>query len=152
MIKLSLQSISPIAGQGLIKVNSMNGLITVQIGISAKEAIDRIANFLNSKNLPVFARIDHAANAQQAGLFLRPTELIVFGNPKAGTLVMQDKQTSGIDLPLKILAWEDGQGKSWITYNDPAWIWDRHELKEKNTQVLKGIEQGLKELVDMVSL
>jgi uncharacterized protein (DUF302 family) len=76
----------------------------------------------------VFARIDHAAGASGAGLSLRPTELLIFGNATAGTPLMQTAQTIGIDLPLKALAWEDESGRVWLSYNDPGWLAQRHGL------------------------
>jgi uncharacterized protein (DUF302 family) len=91
----------------------------------------------------VMARIDHAGAAAQAGLPLRPTEVIVFGNPKAGTPLMQSEQTLGIDLPLKILVWQDEAGKTWLGYNDPAWLAERHGVAAANAQLLEGMEQAL---------
>jgi len=122
----------------------MKGLITIQSGYSVKETIDRIASIVQSKGLTVFARIDHAENALKQGLQLRPTELIIFGNPQAGTVLMQDKQTSGIDLPVKALAWQDEAGKIWLTYNDTIWIADRHDLTEKSKSVVKAMEEGMR--------
>jgi len=84
-----------------------NGLITVASNFSVRETIDRLIAAITPLGLLVFARIDHAANAVAAGLVLRPTELLIFGNPKGGTPLMMDCQTSGIDLPIKALAWED---------------------------------------------
>ncbi|HEU5053035.1 MAG TPA: DUF302 domain-containing protein [Hanamia sp.] len=121
----------------------MNGLITTQSDYSVKETIDRVASIVQSKGLTVFARIDHGDNAAKQGLQLRPTELIIFGNPKAGTVLMQDKQTSGIDLPVKALAWQDEEGKVWLTYNDTNWIANRHGLSEKSASVIKAIEEGM---------
>ena len=88
-------------------------------------------------------RVDHAANAAGQDMYLRPTELIIFGNPKAGTVLMQDKQTTGIDLPVKALAWEDETGKVWLTYNATGWLAERHGLEEKSAAVLKAIEDGM---------
>ena len=77
--------------------------------------------------LNIFARIDHAAGAQKVGKTLRPTEVLIFGNPQGGTPLMECAQSAGIDLPLKALAWEDAQGQAWLGYNDPAWLAKRHE-------------------------
>src|SRR5262249_16297470 len=77
---------------------------------------------IKAKGMTVFARIDHAAGAAQAGLSLRPTEVLIFGNAKAGTPLMQSNQTIGIDLPLKALVWEDADGKVWLSYNEPSWL------------------------------
>jgi uncharacterized protein (DUF302 family) len=78
--------------------------------------------------MTVFTRIDHAAGAAEAGLTLRPTELLIFGNAKGGTPLMQSNQTIGIDLPLKALVWQDASGKTWLSYNDPGWLAKRHGL------------------------
>ncbi len=79
--------------------------------------------------MKVFARIDHAAGATEAGLELRPTELIIFGNARGGTPLMQASQTAGIDLPLKVLVWQDATGKTQVSYNEPSWIVQRHERR-----------------------
>jgi uncharacterized protein (DUF302 family) len=105
-----------------------DGLISVDSKYSARETTERLLAALPARNMTVFGRVDHAANATAAGMALRPTELIIFGNPKGGTILMQDRQRAGIDLPLKALVWEDADGKAWITYNDPAWIARRHGL------------------------
>jgi uncharacterized protein (DUF302 family) len=105
---------------------SENGLITLQSAFGAKETIDRLVSEVKAKGMAVFARIDHAAGASEAGLALRPTELLIFGNAKGGTPLMQAKQTIGIDLPLKALAWEDADGKVWLSYNEPEWLAQRH--------------------------
>jgi uncharacterized protein (DUF302 family) len=88
-----------------------NGLISVPSAHGVKETIDRFESDVKSKGLTIFARIDHAAGAREAGLVLRPTELLIFGNAQGGTPLMQSYQTIGIDLPLKVLAWEDAAGK-----------------------------------------
>ena len=105
---------------------SENGLITLPSAHGAKETVDRLVSEVEAKGMTVFARIDHAAGAEEAGLALRPTELLIFGNAKGGTPLMQAKQTIGIDLPLKALAWEDADGKAWLSYNEPAWLAQRH--------------------------
>ena len=105
-----------------------NGLVSVQSRVSARETLDRLLAALAARKLTVFARVDHAAGAASVGLPLRPTEVVIFGNAKGGTALMQDRQSAGIDLPLKALVWEDADGKVWFTYNDPAWIAQRHGL------------------------
>jgi uncharacterized protein (DUF302 family) len=107
---------------------SEDGLVTIASKFSVKETIDRLEANLKAKDITVFARIDHAAGAASVAIPLRPTELLVFGNPKAGTPLMQSNQTMGIDLPLKILSWQDAGGKVWLTYNDPSWLARRHRL------------------------
>jgi uncharacterized protein (DUF302 family) len=107
---------------------SEDGLVSLASSYSVKEALDRLETDLKSKGIAVFARIDHAAGAASVGLPLRPTELLIFGNPKAGTPLMQSNQAIGIDLPLKILGWQDAGGQVWLTYNDPHWLALRHGL------------------------
>ena len=90
--------------------------------------MDRLEAEIRAKGLNVFARVDHAAGAEEAGLELRPTNLIIFGNARGGTPLMQASQTAGIDLPLKVLVWQDAAGKTWLSYNEPSWIAQRHHL------------------------
>jgi uncharacterized protein (DUF302 family) len=103
-----------------------NGLVTVKSAHGVKDTIDRLAADVTAKGMKVFARIDHAQGANEVGLALRPTELLIFGNAKGGTPLMQSRQTIGIDLPLKALAFEDADGTVWLCYNDPTWIAARH--------------------------
>jgi uncharacterized protein (DUF302 family) len=121
----------------------MKGLITIESEYSVEETMDWVESLAKTKGLTIFARIDHAYNASKKQLQLRPTELIIFGNPEAGTVLMQDNQIAGIDFPVKILAWEDEKGKVWLTYNDTAWIAERHNLSAKSKSVLKTIEEGM---------
>jgi Uncharacterized conserved protein len=93
--------------------------------------MDRLEAEISAKGMEVFARIDHAAGAAEVGLKLQPTELIIFGNARGGTPLMQASQTAGIDLPLKALVWRDGAGKTWLSYNEPGWIAQRHGLGGK---------------------
>ena len=116
-----------------------DGLITIQSRNSVKVTVDRLEADLKAKGVTVFARIDHAAGAVSAGMPLRPTELLIFGNPKAGTPLMQANQTIGIDLPLKVLVWEDGGGDVWITYNDPTWLAQRHKLGSNAAAAVKAM-------------
>jgi uncharacterized protein (DUF302 family) len=88
----------------------------------------RLESAVRAKGMTVFARIDHAAGATEVSLSLRPTEVLIFGNAKAGTPPMQSVQTIGIDLPLKALVWQDASGKTWLSYNDPAWLANHHGL------------------------
>jgi uncharacterized protein (DUF302 family) len=107
---------------------SDNGLTTIASAFSVAETIDRLVAAITPLGMNVFARIDHAAGAAKVGMPLRPTQLLLFGNPKGGTPLMQDQQTAGIDLPLKALAWEDAGGKVWLSYDEAAWIAQRHGL------------------------
>ena len=122
---------------------SDNGLITLASRYSVRETMDRLTTAITSAGLLVFARIDHAAGAAQVGMELRPTELLIFGNPRGGTPLMQDRQTAGIDLPIKALAWEDEEGKVWLTYNEAKWLAARHELGANSRDAVEAIEKGL---------
>jgi uncharacterized protein (DUF302 family) len=90
--------------------------------------MNRLEAEVKAKGMTVFARIDHAAGAAAVGLSLRPTELLIFGNAKGGTPLMQSMQTIGIDLPLKALVWQDASRNTWLSYNDPSWLAKRHGL------------------------
>ncbi len=120
-----------------------DGLVTVISRRSARDTIDALIEAAMRAGLTLFARIDHAANAAAVGMTLRPTELVMFGNPKNGTVLMQDEQTAGLDLPFRALAWEDENGEVWLTYNDPHWIGRRHELGFRSKEVLMAIETGI---------
>jgi uncharacterized protein (DUF302 family) len=105
-----------------------DGLRTIRSSYGPKDTMNRLEAEVKAKGMTVFARIDHAAGAAGAGLSLRPTELLIFGNAKAGTPLMQSAQTIGIDLPLKALVWQDASGNTWLSYNDPGWLAKRHGL------------------------
>ena len=119
-----------------------NGLINVKSAHDTKTTADRLENTLKQKGMTVFARIDHAAGAQKVGQKLRPTELIVFGNPKVGTPLMQCRQSTAIDLPQKALIWEDEKGQVWLSYNDPNYLVERHGITGC-ADVIKKIETAL---------
>jgi uncharacterized protein (DUF302 family) len=126
---------------------NVEGLTTVPSAHSVKDTIDRLESEVKSKGLTVFARIDHAAGAKAVDMPLRPTELLIFGNARGGTPLMQAAQTSGIDLPLKALAFEDAAGKTWLSYNEPAWIAGRHgaatsEVAQRLGVALKGLAKA----------
>src|SRR6478736_1726715 len=104
----------------------VEGLTTVPSHFGPKETTDRLATEIEAREMKVFARIDHAAGAAEVGLTLRPTELIIFGNARGGTQLMQSVQTVGVDLPWKALVCQDAVGKTWISYNGPKWIARRH--------------------------
>jgi uncharacterized protein (DUF302 family) len=104
------------------------GLTTIPSNFDPKETVDRLRAEIRSKGLTIFAQIDHSAGAAEAGLTLGPTNLIIFGNARGGTPLMQASQTAGIDLPLKALVWQDAGGKTWLSYNEPSWIVQRQGL------------------------
>ena len=122
---------------------SDDGLITIASNLSVKETIDRLASTVTSKGMTVFGRIDHGAGAAQVGMPLRPTEVLIFGNAKGGTPLMQAKQTIGIDLPLKALVWQDADGKVWLSYNEPNWLATRHGLAAATKPTVDAMAGGL---------
>lgn len=105
---------------------SADGLVAVKSTYGARETMDRLEGLLKAKGLTIFARVDHAAGAAKISKKLRPTEVLIFGNPQGGTPFMECSQTAGIDLPLKALVWEDESGQTWLGYNDPAFLAARH--------------------------
>jgi uncharacterized protein (DUF302 family) len=122
---------------------SDDGLVTLRSAHSVPETIDRLVSTVTSRGMTVFAQIDHAANAAQVGMELRPTRLLIFGNPVGGTPLMQDRQTAGIDLPLRALAWEDASAAVWLTYEDPRWLAARHGLGAASARAVAAVEAGL---------
>jgi uncharacterized protein (DUF302 family) len=115
----------------------MEGLTSIQSSFGPKETMDRLETEIRAQGMHVFARIDHAAGAAEAGLTLAPTELIIFGNARGGTPLMQSVQTVGIDLPLKALVWEDASRTTWLSYNEPSWIVQRHRIQNAEPVVNK---------------
>ena len=125
-----------------------DGLVTIGSAHTAAETVGRLAAEIGKRGMTVFTRIDHAAAARAEGMALRPTEVLLFGNPKAGTPLMQADQTIGIDLPLRLLVWEDVDGKAWVTWNDPLWLGARHGLPAGEAERLKGMAAGLQAIAE----
>jgi len=121
---------------------SPDGLVTVESPLDAAGTIARLEAALAAKGVTIFAKIDHAAGAAAVGLPLGPTTVLIFGNAQAGTKLMQIDQRMGIDLPLRMLVWTDASGKTFVSYNDPAWIAARYGIKPEDAAVLAGM-QGL---------
>ena len=119
-----------------------SGLITIKSVHDVATTADRLENVLNQKGMNVFARINHAQGAQKVGKKLRPTELLIFGNPKVGTPLMQCRQSVAIDLPQKALIWQDEDGRVWLSYNDPEYLVERHQIKGC-AEVVKKIKGAL---------
>jgi uncharacterized protein (DUF302 family) len=113
-----------------------DGLTTLRSHFGPKETMDRLEGGVKARGMTVFARIDHAAGAASANLSLPPTEVLIFGNAKAGTPLMQSVQTIAIDLPLKALVWQDASGDTWLSYNEPAWLAGRHALGDEAAKVV----------------
>jgi uncharacterized protein (DUF302 family) len=124
-------------------VMAAEGLTTIPSNHGPKETMDRLEAEIKARGMVVFARIDHAAGAAQAGLSLRPTEVLIFGNAKAGTPLMQAEQTIGIDLPLRALVWQDANGKVWLSYNEPSWLAQRHGLAAATKAAVDAMADGL---------
>lgn len=119
----------------------MEQLITIPAYHPFDETVERIISLIKDKGFTIFSQIDHAAEAIKNGLFLRPTKLIIFGNPKVGTLLMNDRQSCGIDLPVKILIWEAVTGKVWLSYNSMSSLKCKHQLSEDTFNLLRKIEK-----------
>jgi uncharacterized protein (DUF302 family) len=111
------------------------GLTTIKSSHGPQDTMNRLEAAVKAKGMTVFARIDHSAGASAVGLSLNPTELLIFGNAKGGTPLMQAVQTIGIDLPLKALVWQDASGITWLSYNDPAWLAKRHGLTDAEAPI-----------------
>ena len=112
----------------MVVVQNDPGIVQIPTQHSVADTLDRLERLLKERGLIVFARIDFSGDAARAGLTMRPEQMLIFGNPKAGTPLMQEAPTSGIDLPLKALAWEDAAGKTWLAYNAPDYVVRRHGL------------------------
>jgi uncharacterized protein (DUF302 family) len=117
-------------------------LVTLASAHGAVETVERLKSLLGQKKIQVFADIDHAAAAKEVGLSLRPTRVVIFGNPQAGTPLMQSQQTIGLDLPLRVLVWEDEAGKVWLTYRRLAVLAQRHQVLDR-AEAIKELDAGL---------
>jgi uncharacterized protein (DUF302 family) len=120
-----------------------DGLITIPSSYGPEETMNRLEAEVRKKGMTVFAHVDHAAGAAAVGLSLSPTDLLIFGNAKGGTPLMQTVQTIGIDLPLKVLVWQDASRKAWLSYNDPKWIATRHGLGPEADATIKALTAAL---------
>jgi uncharacterized protein (DUF302 family) len=117
-----------------------NGIVNKPSKRSVEQTVEALTNILKAKGVAVFALIDHSGEAEKVGLKMRPTKLLIFGNPKAGTPLMLASPSSAIDLPLKILIWEDAQGKVWLSYNSPEYLKERHGLPQELMQNIAVME------------
>lgn len=121
-----------------------NGIVSLPSDRSVDATVDRLGNILQSKGVTLFALIDHSGEAEKVGMKMPPTKLLIFGSPKAGTPLMLASPSTAIDLPLKILVWEDQQGKVWVSYNSPEYLKERHALPPglmSNIAVLKTLAE-----------
>ena len=120
-----------------------DGLITYPSNRAPEAVMSRLEAEVKAKGMAIFAHIDHAAGAAAVGMALRPTDLLIFGNAKGGTPLMQQGQTIGIDLPLKALVWQDAAGKTWLSYNDPHWLAQRQGLGSEAAPVVNAMAAAL---------
>jgi len=123
--------VAPAANKGIIDKPSNH---------SVDQTVDRLKNILRAKGVALFALVDHSGEAEKVGMKMRPTKLLIFGNPKAGTPLMLTAPSIAIDLPLRILIWEDAQGKVWASYNSPAYLQERHGLPTALLQNIAVVE------------
>ena len=121
--------------------SAQEGLVTLESPFDPDETMNRVENIVSGRGFSIFARIDHAAGAESVGQNLRPTMLLIFGNPQGGTPFMQCAQTIGIDLPVKFLVWEDVSGQVYLSYNDPAYLAGRHDVE--NCPVVQNMSAAL---------
>ena len=124
-----------------------NGVISKKSEHSAKVTLDRLTKILRKKGITIVKRWSHTQGGKKAGIPLRQTELLIFGNPKLGTHFFTSNQTAGLDLPMKALAWQDEKGQVWLSYNDPSFIANRHGIKNRDPIVAK-MTNALDKLTD----
>jgi uncharacterized protein (DUF302 family) len=124
-----------------------NGLLHLSSAYSVAETLLRLESVLKAKGLAIFYRVDHSGEAEKAGLKMNPTQLVIFGSPKAGTPLMVASPTLAIDLPLKALVWEDAGGKVWVSYNSPEYLKQRHDIPEALVKNIAGIGPLLESVV-----
>jgi uncharacterized protein (DUF302 family) len=123
-----------------VTANSQNGIVTIPTDHSVEEAVQKVEDILKAKGVKMFALIDHSGEAERAGMQMPATKLLIFGSPKAGTPLMLASPSVAIDLPLKILIWEDTSGKVRISYNAPAYLQERHNLPAELIQNIAVVE------------
>jgi uncharacterized protein (DUF302 family) len=135
LVMMGLVSVAVAGDSGMMA--EKNGMISKKSKYSVKETLDRLEAALKKKGITIALRWNHAAKGKSVGIPIRPTELLIFGNPKLGTNFFTSKQTAGIDLPMKALAWKDKDGQVWLTYNDPSYIAKRHGITDREAVVKK---------------
>jgi uncharacterized protein (DUF302 family) len=116
------------------------GIIDVPSNHSVDETVEKLNGILNAKGVTLFALVDHSCEAEKVGMKMRPTKLLIFGSPKAGTPVMLAAPSIAIDLPLKVLVWEDSSGKVWVSYNSPDYLQERHDVPDELMQNISLVE------------
>ena len=134
-----------------IPVKAADGVVNVPSTFNVEETADRMENILKEKEMTIFNRIKHSEGAGKVGIELRDTELIIFGNPKVGSPLMKCQQNAAIDLPQKVLIWEDDKAKVWISYNDPRYLVKRHNITGCE-EVIEKIEKALAGIAKLASM
>jgi uncharacterized protein (DUF302 family) len=129
---------------------AVEGMVTLQSAHPVSETVDRLEKGLSAAGFKIFARIDHGAGAKSVDMPLAPTELLIFGKPDVGTMLMQSGRTVGIELPLKYLVWEDADGKVMVGWNDPAWLTERHGISDR-APVVQKMQGALKKFASEAS-
>src|SRR5271166_4551474 len=117
-----------------------NGIVNVPSNHSVDQTVKKLQGILQAKGVTLFALVDHSGEAEKVGMKMRPTKLLIFGSPKAGTPLMLAAPSIAIDLPLKILVWEDSAGKVWVSYNSPAYLQQRHGVPQELLQNIAVVE------------
>jgi uncharacterized protein (DUF302 family) len=122
---------------GLASAYAQDGVVVKRSAHGVQATLDKLAAIVGDKGFGIVARIDHAAAAAKVGETLRPTQVLVFGNPKVGTALMQSQQSVGLDLPIRVVAWEDEEGTVWVAYNEPGWLAGRYGIGDRGAVVKK---------------
>jgi uncharacterized protein (DUF302 family)/uncharacterized membrane protein YidH (DUF202 family) len=134
------EEVSMASGSSMEALAVSKGIINKLSNNSVDQTVEKLKNILQSKGVTLFALVDHSGEAEKVGMKMRPTKLLIFGSPKAGTPLMLAAPSIAIDLPLKILVWEDGQGKVWVSYNSPDYLRERHGLPQDLLQNIAVVE------------
>lgn len=125
-----------------------NGIVNVASRYSVPETLARLQTILEEKSIKIFALIDHSGEAEKSGLTMRPAQVLIFGNPKGGTPLMVAAPRTAIDLPLKALAWQDEEGKVWLSYNSPEYLRERHGFPAELVKNIDGISALIQKAVE----
>ena len=125
-----------------------NGIVDVASRYSVPETLARLQTILEEKSIKIFALIDHSGEAEKSGLSMRPAQVLIFGNPKGGTPLMVAAPRTAIDLPLKALAWQDEEGKVWLSYNSPEYLRERHGFPAELVKNIDGISALIQKAVE----
>src|SRR6202167_2372693 len=124
----------------IMAIAASKGIVDKPSSHSVDQTVEKLKTILQSKGVTLFALVDHSGEAEKVGMKMRPTKLLIFGNPKGGTPLMLAAPSVAIDLPLKILVWEDGSGKVWVSYNSPEYLKERHGLPQDLLQNIAVVE------------